>query len=234
MFLPCFLKCLYCLERHQITFHHLLCYLTYWISFSIFFVPFFCNWSGECVCVSRAKLLWPRLLTQTVYPYSKWEIIEHIVWIAWGRWVSQWTEMSTRTCASLNRIQTIKPVSHQYCHCRQTNYLLFFRDLSKFHFFEKKRGHISGNAGQRKRLEDAELLLILESLETSPTPTMLGCPYRIQSDNPKVAVGAEAPSLPSGHNLASQTRWSSATLLWGFWVSVASSYLCCMIFVLNY
>lgn len=78
--------------------------------------------------------------------------------------------MSTRTYGILNRIQTIKPVSHHYCHCPQKKVVLFwvfffffFAALSKFHFLKKKkkRGHFYGNAGESKELEDAELLLIL-------------------------------------------------------------------------
>lgn len=130
------------------------------------FLPF-CNCSWECVF--RAKLLWPNLLTQNVYPYSHWEIRKYIVWVARGRWVSQWAEMSTKTYASPNRIQTIKAVSHHYCHCRRKNSFVFCDELSKFDLFGKiKRGQFYWNAGWRKKLEDVELLLILLSLETSP------------------------------------------------------------------
>lgn len=136
MLLPCFLTSFYYLERHDL----LLCFLTFWLSFGIiFFISVFLPLVWRA-CVFRAKLLWPSLLTQTVYPYSNWKIIERIVWVARGRWVSQWTEMSTRTYASLNRIETIKTVSHHYCHCRQNkSFVLFAQALQVSLIWKKER-----------------------------------------------------------------------------------------------
>lgn len=108
----------------------------FWHFYFFLFLPFLqLVWR---MCVFRAKLLWPSLLTQTVYPYSNWEIIEHIVWVARGRWVSQWAEMSTKTYASPNRIQTIKAVSHHYCHCRRKDFFVCARALQVWLVWKNK------------------------------------------------------------------------------------------------
>lgn len=89
----------------------------FWHYFYFLFLPF-CNWSGECVFSvlnCYGQVFWLKLFIPTATERLQSILFESLG----GRWVSQWAEMSTKTHASPNRIQTIKAVSHHYCHCRR-------------------------------------------------------------------------------------------------------------------